>query len=403
MKWIFVLASVVITTALAGEPVEQVKGLFYFDGSPVAIDIAEGQITRINRLDADEAADMNMYVAPGFIDIQINGYAAVDFSGEDLTVDGVRRATEALWKAGVTTYFPTIITNSDARIKCNFAILAQASKDPEMGRSIPGFHLEGPYISPEDGFRGAHLKEYVRQPDWEQFASYVRAAEGKILFHTLAPEIEGSVALTERAVAHGIVIAIGHTGANTEQIKAVVDAGASISTHLGNGCANMIHRHHNPLWPQLADDRLSPTLIVDGHHLLPEEVQTFYKVKGPENVMLISDALDLAGMPPGEYMAGGKKVVMTPDGTIKYPEQNVLAGASLPIGRGVQNVMNYTQCSLADAIHMATRNQARHFGLEQVGEIVPGKRADLVLFTLKDGELTVQQTILAGEVVYTRE
>ena len=97
------------------------------------------------------------------------------------------------------------------------------------------------------------------------------------------------------------------------------------------------------------------------------------------------------------------KILQTKNGTIKYPEQNVLAGASLPIGRGVQNVMNYTQCSLADAIHMATRNQARHFGLEQVGEIVPGKRADLVLFTLKDGELTVQQTILAGEVVYTRE
>ncbi len=402
MIWrLSLVALLFLTTFACGEnDMMAVEGLYYLDHSPVRIEIQNGIIRKIIRLPESESTQCDTYIAPGFIDIQINGYASVDFSGPDLTVDGIRKATQTLWQKGVTTFFPTIITNSHERIKTNFEILAEATNEPEIGLSIPGFHLEGPYISAEDGFRGAHLKEFVRQPDVAQFDDYQKAADGKIVFLTLAPEVEGAEALIEHAVASGVVVGIGHTGANTQHIKMAVDAGASISTHLGNGCANMIHRHNNPLWPQLADDRLFPSLIVDGHHLLPEEVQTFYKVKGPERVLLISDALDLAGLPPGEYMAGGKKVVMTPDGTIKYPEQNVLAGASLPISRGVQNIMAYTQCSLADAIHMATRNQARHFGLTDRGEILPGKRADLVLFTLKDGELEVQETILDGNVVY---
>ncbi|MBN1482666.1 N-acetylglucosamine-6-phosphate deacetylase [candidate division KSB1 bacterium] len=404
MKCRIVLLVFFLTPMLLGqgEHVSHIEGLFYLDQSPVRIDIKDGILSKIVRLPESDKSSYNSYIAPGFIDVQINGYASIDFSGADLTVDGIRRATRALWQNGVTTFFPTIITNSHQRIKTNFAVLAEALRQEDIGHSIPGFHLEGPYISPEDGFRGAHLQEFVRQPDINQLSEYQKAADGKILFLTLAPEIEGAIDLVEYAVAHGIIVGIGHTAADAEQIRRAVDAGASISTHLGNGCANMIHRHNNPLWPQLADDRLSPSLIVDGHHLRPEEVRTFYKVKGAERVLLISDALDLAGMPPGEYIAGGKKVVMTPDGTIKYPEQNVLAGASLPIGRGVQNIMIYTQCSLADAVHMASRNPARHFGLSDRGEIVPGKRADLVVFTRNGDTLEVQKTILAGKIVYAQ-
>lgn len=399
---VLIIVTMPLLVFAEGENVTSIQGLFYLDQAPVKIEIRDGVIAKILRLPETEKEKLNTYIAPGFIDIQINGYASVDFSDEHLTVDGVRKATQTMWKDGVTTFFPTIITNSHARIMNNFTVLAEAARQPDIALSIPGFHLEGPYISPEDGFRGAHLQEFVRPPDVAQFGEYQKAADGKLLFLTLAPEIEGAIDLIEYAVTQGIVVGIGHTAADAEQIRRAVDAGASISTHLGNGCANMIHRHNNPLWPQLADDRLSPSLIVDGHHLRPEEVRTFYKVKGAERVLLISDALDLAGMPPGEYMAGGKKVVMTPDGTIKYPEQNVLAGASLPISRGVQNIMLYTQCSLADAVHMASRNPARHFGLTDRGEIVPGKRADLVIFSRHAGELEVHKTILAGKVVYSK-
>lgn len=406
MKWIMFLLAMSMCLFVSferGWTIDTVNGLFYLDGSPVSIHIKDGFITQISRLDEAEKDQLKTIVAPGFIDIQINGYAGVDFSGPDLSVDDVRRATKALWKEGVTSYFPTVITQPHERLLRNFNVLAEASKQDDIGRSIPGFHLEGPYISPKDGFRGAHLEKFVRPPDWKELSEYVRAAEGKIKLFTIAPEVDGAFDMIRHAVSNGMVVAIGHTGADAEQIMRAADAGATISTHLGNGCANMIHRHHNPLWPQLADDRLSPTLIVDGHHLTREEVRTFFKVKGAQNVMLISDALDLAGMPPGEYMAGGKKVVMTPDGMIKYPEENVLAGASLTIHRGVHNVMLFTDCSLADAVHMASRNQAVHFDLEDRGELLPGKRADMVLFTRNNNSIVVEKTIIAGEVVYENQ
>lgn len=381
-----------------GNTVEKVSALLYLDKTPVTIEMKDGIIKRIIRNNKSDNSEL--FVAPGLIDIQINGYAAVDFSGENLSIDGIRKVALALWKEGITTFFPTIITNSDERISQNFTILAQAIEQEDIGLSIPGFHLEGPYISAEDGYRGAHLKEWVREPDINELQKYLDASQNNIIYLTLAPEIPGALEMIEFCVSQGIRIGIGHTGASAQQITAAADAGATISTHLGNGCANLIHRHDNPLWPQLADDRLLPSLIVDGFHLRHEEVKTFVKVKGADNIFLISDALDLAGMPAGEYWAGGKKVVMTKEGMLKYPEQNVLAGASMPVRRGVENMIKFTQCSLPEAIHMASKNPAHHFTLQNRGEILPGKRADLILFEFKDGEIKIKKTVLAGKVVY---
>ncbi len=382
----------------------KVEGLFYLDGKPVSIEVVDGYISRItpkNKLDDPELSDV--YVAPGLIDNQINGYVSVGFSSPGLTVEGVRKATHALWKVGVTTYLPTVITSSHDRLMENFTVLARAAQEPDIGLSVPGFHLEGPYISPEDGYRGAHHRPWVRPPDWQEFLAVYEAADQKILQVTLAPEIEGAIDFIHRCVDRGIVAGLGHHNAPADIIKQACDAGATVSTHLGNGCANMIHRHDNPLWPQLADDRLIASIIVDGFHLRPEEVQVFYKVKGPERTVLISDMVKLAGMPPGEYSYDNRDVVLTPEGMIKFPAQNVLAGASLPISIGVGNVMRFTGCSLADAIHMASRNTARLHGLSDRGEIKVGKRADLILFTLKEGALSINKTIIAGKEVYTAE
>jgi len=382
----------------------KVEGLFYLDGKPVSIEIVDGYISRItpkNKLDDPEFSDV--YVAPGLIDNQINGYVSVGFSSPGLTVEGVRKATHALWKVGVTTYLPTVITSSHERLMENFTVLARAAQEPDIGLSVPGFHLEGPYISPEDGYRGAHHRPWVRPPDWQEFLAVYEAADQKILQVTLAPEIEGAIDFIHRCTDRGIVAGLGHHNAPTDIIKQACDAGANVSTHLGNGCANMIHRHDNPLWPQLADDRLIASIIVDGFHLRPEEVQVFYKVKGPERTVLISDMVKLAGMPPGEYSYDNRDVVLTPEGMIKFPAQNVLAGASLPISTGVGNVMRFTGCSLADAIHMASRNTARLHGLSDRGEIKIGKRADLILFTLEEGALSINKTIIAGKEVYTAE
>lgn len=400
---LFLFGFIMFDSLTAAPKIEEIKALLYFDETPVSIKIADGIISDVTRIErAEYMRQQPVYVAPGLIDIQINGYAAVDFSGKDLTVAGIRKATKALWKEGVTTFVPTVITNSDARLRQNFTILAAALQDAKMNLSIPGFHLEGPYISPVDGFRGAHLKKWVRLPNWAEFSEYVKAAQHKILMVTVAPEIEGAMPFIEKCAMHGIIVALGHHNAPADVIKQAIDKGAVIATHLGNGCANMIQRHHNPLWPQLADDRLIPSLIVDGYHLTPEEVQVFYKVKGAQRIVLISDALDVAGLPPGEYQRGGRTVLVTP-GVIKYPAQNVLAGAAAPISKDVATMMKFTKCSLADAINMACRNQARIFNLDDRGEIKPGKRADLILFTLEDGNLIIQKTILAGRVVYTKD
>ena len=203
----------------------------------------------------------------------------------------------------------------------------------------------------------------------------------------------------QKCVAQGIVVGIGHHNASADQIKKAADHGAAISVHLGNGCANFNHRHENPLWPQLAEDRLMASIIVDGFHLRPEEVKTFFRAKGVDRLVITSDVTKLAGMPPGEYTWNEMVVVMTPEGMIKYPAQNVLAGTSLPITRGIFNIMKFTNCSLAEAIQMATINPARLYGMNDRGEIEVGERADLVLFSFGEDDLVVHQTVVAGRVV----
>ncbi len=377
-----------------------VEGIHYLDQKPVSIEIAGGKIARIHPL-SSAVGQREIYIAPGLIDIQINGYMGIDFADEDLTIEMIREATRVLWERGVTSFLPTLTTADHESLMNSFSILSHALDDKEIGNSIPGFHLEGPYISPVQGFRGAHLEKYIREPDWNEFMEYQHAAKNGIKMITVAPEMEGAVSFIQKCNQEGIIVALGHHNGNAMEIKAATDAGASLSTHLGNGCANMIDRHNNPLWPQLADDRLSATLIVDGYHLNQEEVVSFYKVKGNDRTILVSDALDLAGLEPGEYTRGERTVVLTPH-VVKFPAENVLAGAASPITFCVGNMMKFTGCSLSEAIQMASTNPARLLGLSELGEVVEGKRADLILFTIENGSLVIQQTIVAGEVVYSR-
>ncbi|TFH01395.1 MAG: N-acetylglucosamine-6-phosphate deacetylase [Calditrichales bacterium] len=379
----------------------KVEGVFYLDGSQVTVEIVDGKIDRIIRNEkSTTAGDKKVFIAPGFIDNQVNGYLSHSFVRDGLTVDQVRLITKAFWSKGITTYVPTLTTGSAAQLRTNFKIMHEAIQDPEIALSVPGFHLEGPYISPVEGYRGAHNEEWVRPPDWQEFMDLYRASGNHIIEVTVAPEMEGALSFIEKLRKMDIVVALGHHNGSAEQIQAAIDAGASIATHLGNGCANSIHRHNNPLWPQLADDRLTASLIVDGFHLTRDEVQVFYKVKGPDRTILISDLSSLAGMPPGEYERFGSTVVVHPNGMISLPSQNVLAAASFLITSGVENVMRFTGCTLGDAVHMASRNTARLLNLRDRGEIRVGMRADLVLFTLQDGHINIRNTFVAGKEVY---
>ena len=326
----------------------------------------------------------------------------VDFSGPNLSVESVKKATKALWKAGVTSYFPTVITSDIERIKKNFAILAEARKDPEIEKSIPGFHLEGPYISPLAGFRGAHLEKYIKAPDWEEFQEIQKAADNGIRIITLAPEIKGALPFIKKCVESGVIVSLGHHNGSATDVQSAVDAGANMATHLGNGCANEINRHDNPLWPQLSNDAITATIIADGFHLRREEVRTFFKAKGVENTILVSDALDLAGLPPGEYTRGERTLVLT-ENVVKLPKENVLAGAASPISKCVGVVMEYTECGLKNAIQMASTNPAKLFSLDELGKIEIGKRANLIQFTMENNRMTILKTYVNGSLVYSKE
>ena len=376
-----------------------IEGILYTNHKPVSIEISDGKIIRIKQ--GQKSTDgPQLIIAPGLVDIQINGYNGIDFSDPDLTAEDLKKVVAGQWEIGVTTILPTVTTNDHEYIKGSFKALSDALIDPEISMSVPGFHLEGPYISPEKGFRGAHPEKYIRLPDLQEFKQYQEAANNMIRLITVAPELDGSIPLIRYCTDNDIVVSLGHHNGTAEEITEAVDAGASLSTHLGNGCANMIHRHNNPIWPQLAEDRLSASIITDGFHLNKEEVRTFYKVKGDELTILVSDAVDLAGLPPGEYTKWGETIILTPD-VVKLPAENVLAGAASPISKCIGNMMRFTGCSLESAINMASRNPARLMGLDNIGEIQEGKRADLILFTQEGSEIEIHQTFVNGELVFS--
>lgn len=402
--FLIVLAIIIFPGMVTGqEKISQIEGVFYFDHSPVRVDILNGKIANITRIEELTDKSSNIYIAPGLIDNQVNGYMGVSFvdMGGELTMAGIKEATRALWKDGVTTYIPTLTTNKKEIYLKNLSLLAKAKEDPELLGSIPGFHMEGPYISPEDGYRGAHPLVSVRKPDWNEFVELYKASGENILQVTIAPEVDGAMDFISKLKENNIVVAIGHHNASAREVKEAVDRGVQTVTHLGNGLANTINRHENPLWPQLADDRLMISIIADGFHLLPEQIRVFYKTKGPEKTILTSDVSALGGMPPGKYLnVVGDTLELTVDGAVIYPAQNNLAGSGSPLNKGIGHIIKVTGCSLAEAIQMSSSNPARLNGLTDRGAMVPGMRADLVLFTMEDFTMDIKKTIVAGEVVY---
>jgi N-acetylglucosamine-6-phosphate deacetylase len=388
-----------MTSPVTSNP-KEVRGIHYGSGKPVAIGIRDGLITSVQRTGTDTDDDLRLYIAPGLIDNQVNGYYGVDFSGYDLTAEKLKQATEKIWRDGVTTFIPAILTGSREKTLKNLTILSDLVDDEYFMNSIPGFHLEGPYLSSEPGFCGCHQPEYLRRPSWKEFMEYQEAARGNIIEITIAPELEGAIDFIKMCLEYGIIISIGHTNATADQISLAEDSGAVLSTHLGNGCANMIHRHLNPIWPQLASENLTASVIADGHHLLPEELKVFYRAKGEDNLILISDVTHLIGVEPGEYEYMGNKVLVNNDGLVMIPGLNCLAGASRPLKKGIETMILNAGCTLYQSFNFAGRNPAKVLGLSDRGTLEPGKRADLILFELIEGEVHIRKTFVRGEQVY---
>lgn len=346
----------------------------------------------------------DLRVAPGLIDIQINGYDGVDFNDPDTNTDQIVAATRRLWRAGVTAFCPTIITESfDHIAKCVSNLVRAVDESPEFARAMIGIHVEGPFISPEDGPRGAHPKRHTRAPDWNEFQRWQDAARGRIRIITLSPEWPGAVDFIERVAASGVVIAIGHTAATPAQIADASRAGAKLSTHLGNGSHAKIDRHPNYIWEQLANDDLWASFIVDGHHLPPSVVKCFLRSKGVARSILVTDAIAAAGKPAGRHRLGNVEVEVTSARRVNLPGTPYLAGSVLEMPEAVAKTVQYSDATLDDALRMASANPAELLGVgAEFGSIEIGRRADLILFRWdeENSTLDVAATIINGEVVY---
>lgn len=271
----------------------------------------------------------------GFVDLQVNGCRGVDFSSSGLTAEDIRAAAAWLYERGTLAFCPTVITSDLSVYRHVLPLLAREMVPQQSSAArLPGIHLEGPFISPEDGAVGAHPRAHTRLPSLALFDELYALAGGRVALLTLAPELPGAVELIRRAVGLGVVVSIGHTLAGEREIRAAVEAGASLSTHLGNGVPNLLHRHLNPLWPQLAEPALGAMLITDGHHLPPAFIRAVLAAKGPGKVIVTSDAAPAAGLPPGDYAFFGTRARLEPPaagavcGRLRNLERDTLAGSA---------------------------------------------------------------------------
>ncbi len=343
------------------------------------------------------------WLAPGFVDIQVNGCAGADYNDPECPLDRIARSLEFQFSAGVTRLFPTVITGPERRILGALRNLARARRELPHGRAMEAFHVEGPHISPVDGPRGAHPREHVRPPAKDEFLRWQEAAEGLVRLVTVSPEWPEAPEYIEFLVRQGVVAAIGHLEADADQIRAAVDAGATLSTHLGNGAHSVLPRHPNYLWTQLAEDRLAASFICDGIHLDADFMKTAFRAKGVERCVLITDAVMPAGCEPGEFTLGEVPVRLHAEGKVTLLYGGRLAGSALRMDRGLEALMRLPGLSLREAVTMASRNPARvgRISGRQRG-LVPGDRADVVEFDFDPAarSISIRRTWLDGELVY---
>ena len=308
----------------------------------------------------------------GLADWQVNGFQGVDFNRPELTVEQVQMVSECLAGEGVWYYMPTIITNDVYVIEHLITVIAQAARafgnhvvgDRRLAR-IVGIHLEGPFISPVDGARGAHPRQFVMAPDIRLLEHWQELAGGMIRLLTLSPEWPEADRLIQRACELGMRVAIGHTLATSEQIAAAVASGASLSTHLGNGLPTMLPRHPNPVWDQLAQPKLWASVIADGFHL-PRSVFDVFRLAKGEQLFLVSDCTEFAGMPPGQYASPiGGEVVLTAEGRLHLADnEKLLAGSALSLRQIVEKIVASGWLSLEQAWDMAAVYPWRFLGEE---------------------------------------
>jgi N-acetylglucosamine-6-phosphate deacetylase len=392
-----------VNVSAASNGVQSFRARRYDTGEPVQVTIAGALVAAVEPAWPEGPIADWPFIAPGLFDLQINGYGGVWFSDRSLTAKKVLHAVEPYLAHGVAKLCPTLITSSFETLSAGFeAIRAACERHPWLNQYIAGCHLEGPYLSSEDGPRGAHPNAHIRAADWHEFCDLQKAAGNRIRLVTIAPEVPHALDFIRRAVETGVRVAIGHTAATGEQIEAAVDQGATLSTHLGNGAHAVIRRHPNYIWDQLGEPRLWASVIADGRHLPDSVLRSIIRAKSVRQTILTCDASGWAGCPPGAYENELGKVEVLADGRIVVAGQReMLAGSGAATDDGVVRAAASGAVALREAIDMASLNPTRFFGLPECG-LRAGHPADLFVYRpgpAREG-LGVVATLVAGEIRY---
>ena len=388
------------------------RGIDPDSGNTLEIRVRDGTIEAIETIDLGAVREQGQsrrhrqaldlpYISHGFFDIQVNGYKGSDYSADNLDAGQIQRIIRSLASSGTTQHLATIVTRPRGRIVENLRIIAKARRDSPMIReAIAGIHLEGPFISAEDGPRGAHDLSCIRDPDFGEFLEWQEAAEDLIRIVTLAPEKKGALEFIRKLTERGVIAAIGHTAAPPELIQEAVAAGCRLSTHLGNGSHATLPRLRNYVWEQMAADSLHASIIADSFHLPPAVVKTIARAKGMDRLILVSDVSQPGGYEPGLYRWGTLDVRVFDDGHIGLSGSSFLAGAGHLLDWDIPHFMRFTGASLSEVIQLCTRNPAeflRTGGLS--GKIHAGESANVVLFHFNEGDerLRIESALIGGE------
>lgn len=355
-------------------------GFVVIEGGRIT-DVGEG---RHARSDLDATGQI---LAPGFVDLQINGAAGCDFLAP--TEAGLEAAHAHLLRTGTVAYLPTLISAPDDRLRPALAFFAERTRRRTAPR-ILGVHLEGPFLSPARP--GAHRSEHLRRPSVDWIAALIQEFPGVVRLVTLAPELDGAAEVVEYLVSRGIMVAAGHTEATYAQAMSAFDRGVRLATHLFNAMRPYHHREPGIAGAVLSQPDVACSIIADGVHLHPAVIEHVLAVKGPERTTLVTDAISAAGASRSEATLGDRTVRVV-DGAPRLAD-GTLAGSILTMDQAVRNVAGVGK--LDRAVRMASATPARLLGLDQ-GELRPGLRADLVLL---GQDLGVTAAVVGGTIAY---
>jgi N-acetylglucosamine-6-phosphate deacetylase len=300
-----------------------------------------------------------------FFDLQVNGYAGIDFNGNHLDETKVEQLCQRLESQAVAGILATVITDSllvmEARLKRLVRVLQQV---PSVQRMIQGIHIEGPFINPAEGFRGAHPVDAVTLSDVSAMERLLEAGDGLVRLVTLAPECDPGLKVTRLLADKSIVVSAGHTNASLDDLKAAIDAGLTMVTHLGNGCAAVMPRHDNIIQRVLSlREKLWLCFIADGAHIPFFTLKNYLDLVGIEKTIVVTDAIIAADMPPGRYRFGRWDLDIGEDLVARPPDKSHLVGSTVTMEKSFQNLTEVLGFSNADACQVLETNPRLAMGM----------------------------------------